>query len=668
FVASPAASGKISAASYENSNASSRPVLYVEYAICDQDGDGIPDFLDADADNDGIPNYLEGACAAASDALDMQPLDGNNDPVSAFNGANFRLQGIPVSMSAVTTTGVAVRDDYVIDDLHLNGNFGPRIGVDNSFGFSDRVRVNFGFAAAVQNFSIRINDIDDEDAIRVNAYLGGQLLNLSAGDITTYGACVSYQGNNEVISVCPNNLVTNSISASIDVSFPGPIDQLEILLYQQQPGDDGGSITVSGLTSLCGNARDFDNDGIPDYKDADSDGDGINDIIEAGGVDSDNNGQVDYPAVNDPSSLQDVNADGWYDPYDPAQSGTILPIFNTDGRGRPDFLDIDADDDGIIDNIEGQTTADYIPPRYADVNRNGIDDAYEPDLGGQSFLPANKDLMDLPDYRDLDTDQDGESDLIEGYDLTNDGVANTLPSGIDADGDGLDDAFDLLINTNSPFNGSNGDQLPTDFPASASNAADRAWRIFGGSSFPVEWLSFDAVWADDAAVLHWATATEINADYFEIERSWNGEEFNTIGKQSAVGNSSEVQDYTFRDAALSQQQIWKVYYRLRQVDLDGTVAYSNTVQLNISEKGQVVLNAYPSPAREQVQLSFAIAEAGEVQLEVLNHLGQVVVNQRISTKAGMQELSIEVTDWAAGLYIVKLGNEQFAGTTRFVKE
>ncbi|MEL6592702.1 MAG: hypothetical protein AAFQ68_21565, partial [Bacteroidota bacterium] len=584
FVASPATSGKISAASYEAANAASRPVLFIEYAICDQDGDRIPDFLDLDADNDGIPNYLEGACRLATDVLDMQPYDGNTDPVAAFNGADFRLQGIPVSMSAVTTNGVAVRDDYVIDDLHLNGNFGPRIGVDNSFGFNDRVRVNFALNAAIENFQIRINDIDDEDAIRINAYLGGQLINLSAGDITTYGPCVSFQGNNEVISTCPNNLVTNSISASIDISFPGAVDQLEILLYQQ-PGDDGGSITISGITALCDNARDFDNDGIPDYKDADSDGDGINDIIEAGGVDADNNGRVDYLIANDPSSLQDGNNDGWYDPYDPDQSGSLLPIFNTDGRGRPDFLDIDADDDGIIDNIEGQTTAAYIPPRFVDSNRNGIDDAYEPDLGGQSFLPANKDGMDFPDYRDTDTDGDGESDLIEGYDLTNDGIANTLPSGIDADGDGLDDAFDLLINVSSPFNSSNGDQLPTDFPASANNASDRAWRIFGGSSFPVEWLSFDALWSDDAAVLHWATATEVNADYFEIERSWNGKEFNKIGKQQAAGNSSDVQAYSFRDAGLSQQQIWKVYYRLRQIDLDGTVSYSNTVQLNISQKG-----------------------------------------------------------------------------------
>lgn len=668
FIASPATSGKISAASYEDLNPANRPLLVVEYAICDQDNDRIPDYLDADADNDGIPNYIEGACAAASDVLDMQPLDGNTDPVSAFNTNAFTLQGIPVTMSPIAINGSATLDDYVIDDLHLNGSFGPRIGLDNSLGINDNVTINFDFAAAVGNLSIQINDIDDEDIIQINGYLGNQLVSLTAGDITVNSACVAFQGNNMVSSICPDNLVTNSISASINIDFPASLDQLEIVLYQQTPGDNGGSITVAGITYACDNARDFDNDGIPDYKDADSDGDGISDLIESGGIDINLDGRVDYPTAGDPESMIDADSDGWIDSNDLTEGGVLPALFNTDSNGRPDFLDIDADDDGIVDNIEGQTTADYMAPSYVDLNKNGIDDIYEDDLGGSTIVPVNKDLIDVPDYRDTDTDNDGESDLIEGYDLTNDGVANTLPSGIDLDGDGLDDAFDQLISTTTIFNASNGDQLPDDFPGSANNAADRAWRIFGGSSFPVEWLSFVAIWDNGEAQLDWATASEANSDLYVVERSFDGRTFEDIGELEASGNSSQTQNYQFRDAAVKDFQIWKVFYRLRQIDLDGAKSYSNTVQLGINQSATVVLSAFPIPASDLINVRFAIAEAGNVELKILNSLGQTLHTEKLSFEAGPQLLALPIEKLAAGIYFLQLGNESYSGTTKFMKE
>ncbi|MEM6346250.1 MAG: T9SS type A sorting domain-containing protein [Bacteroidota bacterium] len=668
FIALPAASGKISAASYEDLDPTDRPTLFVEYAICDQDGDRIPDILDADADNDGIPNYLEGACKVASDVLNLQALDGNTDPVVAFNNANFTLQDIPVSMSAIQVNGNATLDDYVIDDFHLNGSFGPRIGVDNSLGVNDNVVINFEFSAAIEDLAIQINDIDDEDIIQINGYLGGQVVNLSAGDITINGVCVSFLGGNRVASVCPNNLVTNSVSASIGVDFPVAVDQLEVILYQQSPGDDGGSITIAAITYDCNNARDFDNDGIPDYKDADSDGDGIPDVIEAGGVDLDQDGRLDYPIAGDPLSMIDADLDGFADAQDASEGGSLPALPNTDGSGRFNFLDIDADDDGIVDNIEGQTTVDFIPPLFVDINQNGIDDAYENDLGGQAFVPANKDLMDLPDYLDLDTDNDGESDLIEGYDLSNDGVANTLPSGIDADGDGLDDAFDQIISSTTIFNPGNGDQTPLDFPAAANNPSDRAWRIFGGSSFPVEWLSFAAVWEEGEAKLDWATASETNADLYVVERSFDGRRFEGIGEVKAFGNSNETQTYAFRDAAVKNFQIWEVFYRLRQIDFDGSESYSNTVQLGITQTAQVVMEAYPVPAADNINLRFAMPEAGEVELKIFNGLGQTIYADNLSFEAGLQELSLAVDKLSAGIYFLQVGNESYSGTTRFVKQ
>ena len=92
FIFEPAASGKISAASFEDPHPLDRPVLHLRYAICDRDKDGIADIEDEDDDNDGIPDYVEGACSS-SEFISMQPLDGSSDPVSDFNGAVYSILG-----------------------------------------------------------------------------------------------------------------------------------------------------------------------------------------------------------------------------------------------------------------------------------------------------------------------------------------------------------------------------------------------------------------------------------------------------------------------------------------------------------------------------------------------------------------------------------------------
>ncbi|MFD2564890.1 T9SS type B sorting domain-containing protein, partial [Aquimarina rubra] len=204
---------------------------------------------------------------------------------------------------------------------------------------------------------------------------------------------------------------------------------------------------------------DNDNDGVPNHFDLDSDNDGIYDIIETGnaGLDSDDDGQANGSVGL--NGIPDVAEDGSVDGA--GVSGT--PV-NTDGNVNdgPDYLDIDADDDGIVDNIESQTTAGYIAPLVddpltplvdeSDTDGNGVNDAY--DSNGTAIDPTNTDgLPDGADYIDLNSDEDGESDTIEAYDIDDDGVADTLPANNDADGDGLDDNYDTDDTSLDPTNG-----------------------------------------------------------------------------------------------------------------------------------------------------------------------------------------------------------------------
>lgn len=201
--------------------------------------------------------------------------------------------------------------------------------------------------------------------------------------------------------------------------------------------DTGGSYT-SGTPFAN---PDTDTDGINDFRDLDSDADGIPDLIEAGGTDADNDGQVD--------NYSDATGDGFHDGYDPDVFGTTLLrgsiskfARDIDGDGIADYLDIDADDDGITDNIEAQSSTSYAAPAGADTDGDGWDDSYDADNGGTAPTLPDTDTDGTSDYRDTDSDGDGINDRTESRDTDSDGVADQLASGVDTDGDGLDDAFD----------------------------------------------------------------------------------------------------------------------------------------------------------------------------------------------------------------------------------
>ncbi len=207
---------------------------------------------------------------------------------------------------------------------------------------------------------------------------------------------------------------------------------------------------------------DFDNDGIPNHFDLDSDNDGIFDIVEAGNIDLD-------PArngfTNNPTGFNGL--DNTVENTDDLSANITFLIPNTDSSGNPDYLDIDSDNDGIVDNIEAQTTANYTAPSGS-INENGVDTNY---LNGIRLVDTDNDLVF--DYVDLNSDNDIRTDIIEGWDFNNDGIPETVRSNSDVDNDGLDDAFD---NDDTSLNPTNG-QTPTSFPnLDDFDTPERDWR------------------------------------------------------------------------------------------------------------------------------------------------------------------------------------------------
>lgn len=186
--------------------------------------------------------------------------------------------------------------------------------------------------------------------------------------------------------------------------------------YEETPGSCGGLVPI-----------DSDLDSYPDYVDIDSDNDGILDNVEA-----------QTTADFQPPCGMDSDGNGLDDHYEetPGSCGGLVPV-NTDSDLQPDYRDIDSDNDGILDNVEAQTAADFQPPCGMDSDGNGLDDHYESTPGaGEGLHPINSDSDPNPNFRDIDSENDGLPDNIEAQ--TTSGYM--LPSGLDDDKDGLDNA------------------------------------------------------------------------------------------------------------------------------------------------------------------------------------------------------------------------------------
>ncbi|OGX82178.1 hypothetical protein BEN48_17660 [Hymenobacter glacialis] len=172
---------------------------------------------------------------------------------------------------------------------------------------------------------------------------------------------------------------------------------------------------------------------------------------------------------------------------------------------------------------------------------------------------------------------------------------------------------------------------------------------------PVTLARFAAALAPAGVHVTWATATEKNNDRFEVQRSANGQSFQTIGTVKGQGNSSSLREYAFVD---SRPFAGQSYYRLRQVDIDGTVSYS-PVAVVASRSGQEAL-AYPNPSTGTMKLP---ASAGIIHYRIFNALGQTLLNGQA---AGNE--TIDLTKVPKGPFFLEMSGAAGRTTQRLVRE
>lgn len=124
------------------------------------------------------------------------------------------------------------------------------------------------------------------------------------------------------------------------------------------------------------------------------------------------------------------------------------------------------------------------------------------------------------------------------------------------------------------------------------------WLYPQAEPLPVQLVNFAAAAGGDSITVAWETASERNCQYFEVQRSTNGSTWSVRKKVAGHGTSSASHRYRYTEAQL----LLRVYYRLRQVDVDGSEHFSPVVAL-AAKPVAVAVAAYPNPAHEQVQLT-----------------------------------------------------------------
>ncbi|TGD81875.1 T9SS type A sorting domain-containing protein [Hymenobacter wooponensis] len=602
---------------------------FVYTSVCDNDGDGIADGTDIDDDNDGILDAVE--ALSGTTTVDPGAFATSSSPIRYLDASYVH----PVLGAFLDTNNDGI-NDYFDTDLD---------GIPNHF------------------------DLDSD------------------GD----GLPDAFEANgntNPTFTSGPTNYTVGSGRNAVVWTYQSLYD----------PNQGRYVTTAAAAASGAGPSAGVSANGLPDAVET-----SVTRSVAGSGVSSNESGVSRY-VLSDNDNDQRTNGD------------QVARNYN--------FLDIDSDNDGITDNIEAQTTAGYRAPSRLDSDKDGLDNAYDPTNGAGVTVGTLLSVTDsegdgVVDMFDTDSDNDNASktalpiykqtsDWTEGFDRNGNGTAGdeiiaqaklfaannpskatyyevttngagfggtTLSAFLqDANNNGIpnflepgnasyhDDNFNGLVDIYDPVYGG----VPSIAPKSTSSGLEAIFRSNGAQvPLPVTLVSFQVQASGSDALVRWTTAQELNSASFDVERSIDGLSFAKVGSLNGKGTTNQRTDYKLVDKGVGNQMI-TLYYRVRQQDLDGKVAFSEVKAVTFDGNGKASLvTLYPNPINSETILDLMSLPIGEYTVDIMGVEGRKLVTLKAE---GGKLLPFPSASLPKGVYLIQIQGNNLSQIVKVVKE
>jgi Secretion system C-terminal sorting domain len=209
-------------------------------------------------------------------------------------------------------------------------------------------------------------------------------------------------------------------------------------------------------------------------------------------------------------------------------------------------------------------------------------------------------------------------------------------------------------------------------------ATDRYHSIYFGdltgrySVLPVTYQSFNAVLNSNVVALNWTTSAEVNNDHFEVERSFDEIDFSTIafvlGAQSENKGANQY-GFTDKDSRIANHNI--IYYRLKQVGVDGNFTYSvvKTVRISNMVDQKISVQVMPNPYMDQLNVNFSSSNSGKAEIRMISLSGTVVKKTESTINKGSNNIQLQdLSSQLPGMYIVNVVvNGQSIASQKIIK-
>ncbi len=211
---------------------------------------------------------------------------------------------------------------------------------------------------------------------------------------------------------------------------------------------------------------------------------------------------------------------------------------------------------------------------------------------------------------------------------------------------------------------------------------NECWEGTGGIYIPVELVSFKATASGKNITLEWTTASELNNAYFQIERSHDDIIYQTISTLNGNGSTTQPHSYDYKDVVEGAD---KVFYRLKQIDFNGSFSYSKIIEVNLQQAENSLpakfelLQNYPNPFNPSTKIFYSVPSAKthgsesarNVALKVYDALGNEVVTLVNEAKEpGTYEVKFDASslnrEISSGVYFYRLQSESFSQVNKMI--